>query len=865
MSNLGPQQQNASYAGLLQVPGGVTSVLQNVTDGDGNPTGLSLSTTAVSITGLVSSTAQNIYGGSAGQIPFQTALSTTSFISNGTTGQFLKSNGASAPTFATITAGTVGALPITGGSLTGALSLSGYKITDLATPTVATDAATKDYVDSLASGLKPKTAATCASTGNIASLSGLLTIDGITVTAGQRVLIKNQTASADNGIYVAAVGAWARATDADTWSELVNAAIFVQSGSTNAATTWVTSIPSTGTLGVDPITFVQFSAAASYTAGTGLTLAGNQFSLTSPVAVALGGTNNTATPVAGTVAYGDGSKIAYTSAGTTGQFLKSNGSSAPGFVTVTASTIGACASSIKPSLSGTSVTGTVNRPVTDMFGDYLNIKDFGATGNAGDDATSAINAALALGAGTKIYFPPGTYQVTSTINISSNNVVLQGAGSGLTQIIDNFTTQDVITVSSSNVQIYGIQFVSYASRTAGITVDFQSTGNGRTISDFSMDGAFCGVRMNGNDIIANGSIRNSRVNGNCIVVGDVARGFNQVIDNVITDAPEAGPYPNSGLLLKSTNDIRVTSCEFQHNVSACIIDPTILAGQSLGIVYAAYFESCFFDSSTQYALYCAVGASSVANNVMFSGCWFGNTQRPSGSSLGAGGPGVFLNGPEIQGMHFDNCQFISNGLTSAGYGIIAANTDALVITDSRFEGNGGHNIYIYSGTSNFTITGNTAWSSNAGYGIYIGSNCDNYTITSNLVYANSSGGIYISSVSSNNSVCLNAGAQGKEYRGLGFSLPTNVAGSRSLGSTYQNTKPYPIMVCVTASANTAGVTDTLQGWVGSNIVVGQGSVGIGAVYGAAACISFIVPPGATYKIVAYYGYLTNIALWYEYD
>ena len=73
------------------------------------------------------------------------------------------------------------------------------------------------------------------------------------------------------------------------------------------------------------------------------------------------------------------------------------------------------------------------------------------------------------------------------------------------------------------------------------------------------------------------------------------------------------------------------------------------------------------------------------------------------------------------------------------------------------------------------------------------------------------------------------------------------------------------MVCVTASANTAGVTDTLQGWVGSNIVVGQGSVGIGAVYGAAACISFIVPPGATYKIVAYYGYLTNIALWYEYD
>ena len=879
MSNLGPQQQNASYAGLLQVPGGVTSVLQNVTDGDGNPTGLSLSTTAVSVSGLVSSTAQNIYGGTAGSLPYQTGVSTTAFVTPGTTGQFLQSNGVSAPTFATITAGTVGALPVAGGSLTGALSMSGYKITNLGTPSAATDAATKDYVDSLATGLQPKVATTCASTANISSLSGLLTIDGITVTAGQRVLVKDQALAQNNGIYVASASAWTRAVDANQWSELVNASVFVQSGSTNAATTWVSTISPTGTLGVDPIMFVQFSAAANYTAGTGLTLAGNQFSLTTPVAIALGGTNNTATPTAGTIAYGDGSKIAYTSAGTTGQFLKSNGASAPGFVTVTASTVGACDASIRPSMDGTSVTGTINRPVTDMFGDYLNIKDFGALGD-GSDATSALNAALALGAGVKIYFPPGSYLLTSTINITHNDVVLQGAGPGLSFIIENFTTQDVITVSSSGVYIDGLQFNSYATRTAGIIVDFQAPGNGRTINNFSMNGAYCGVRMNGNDIASNGSIRNSVAGGNCIVVGDVARGFNQVVDYITTDAPANGPYPNSGLLLKSTNDIRVLGCEFQHNKYACIIDPTVVSGGSFGIVYGVHFSDCYFDSSTDYALYCNVTGSNIANNISFDACWFGNTQRPP-SSPGTGGPGVYLNAPtspatgSIQGVHFDNCQFISNGLTSVGYGIVAANTDALVISDSRFEGNGGHNIYMYANTSNFTITGNTSWLSNAGYGIYIGSGCDNYSVTSNLVYANSSGGIYTGSVSSNNSICLNAGAQGQEYRGLGFSLPVQVSGSRSLGSTYQNTRPYPMMVSVTATSNAAGSTDYLIVLVGSSsslvygvgdavVVTGPGGI-IQTSYGVA--VTFLVPPGKYYRVYSATGVFTTagVSAWVEYQ
>jgi len=93
----------------------------------------------------------------------------------------------------------------------------GYKITNLADPVNDQDAATKYYVDSVAQGLDVKASVKAATTANI-TLSGAQTIDGVSIVAGDRVLVKNQTASQNNGIYVAASGAWARSSDADTWA-----------------------------------------------------------------------------------------------------------------------------------------------------------------------------------------------------------------------------------------------------------------------------------------------------------------------------------------------------------------------------------------------------------------------------------------------------------------------------------------------------------------------------------------------------------------------------------------------------------------------------------------------------------------------
>jgi hypothetical protein len=169
------------------------------------------------------------------------------------------------------------------------VSLNNFKITNLADPVATTDAATKSYVDSVAQGLDVKQSVIATTTGNI-SLSGLATQAGgdwaSSLTVGSRVLVKNQTASAENGIYVAASGSWARSSDANTWEKLVSAFAFVEDGVTEADTGWVCTVNQGGTLGTTPVTWAQFSGAGTYEAGTGLTLTGGTFSITNTAVTA---------------------------------------------------------------------------------------------------------------------------------------------------------------------------------------------------------------------------------------------------------------------------------------------------------------------------------------------------------------------------------------------------------------------------------------------------------------------------------------------------------------------------------------------------------------------------------------------------
>ena len=155
-----------------------------------------------------------------------------------------------------------------------------------ASPSGAYDVVNKTYLDYFATGLSWKQPVLVASTANL-PLSGLGTIDTtVTVQAGDRVLVKNQSTASENGIYIAASGPWSRSADANTWQELVSAICFVEEGDTQAGTAWYCTAQQGGTLGVTAVNWSNFSVAATYTAGTGLTLAGSQFSITSTGVVA---------------------------------------------------------------------------------------------------------------------------------------------------------------------------------------------------------------------------------------------------------------------------------------------------------------------------------------------------------------------------------------------------------------------------------------------------------------------------------------------------------------------------------------------------------------------------------------------------
>lgn len=180
-------------------------------------------------------------------------------------------------TNSTIDSSPIGATTPSTGNFTNIYAITG-QVTSA--PVSNSDIANKAYVDAIAQGLAPKQSCKVATTGPI-TLSGLQTIDtSYTTVAGDRVLVKNQSNSAFNGIYIAASGPWTRSADMNIWSEVPGAYTVILFGSTNGNTSWVTTAADTGTIDVTAMPWVQFSGVSTYTAGTGLTLAANQFSIT---------------------------------------------------------------------------------------------------------------------------------------------------------------------------------------------------------------------------------------------------------------------------------------------------------------------------------------------------------------------------------------------------------------------------------------------------------------------------------------------------------------------------------------------------------------------------------------------------------
>lgn len=180
---------------------------------------------------------------------------------------------------------------------TGHVSVSNALIKDVATPVDPNDAANKAYVDAVAEGLhihaSVQAATTAPLTGSVTYDNGtsgvgatlttdtpINTLDGYSLVNGDRVLIKNQSNSAHNGIYIRTSSTvFTRAADFNTVAEVASGDfLFVSNGTINGKTGWIQVIPMV-TFGVTNVTFEQFSGAGTYVAGSGLAFTGNQLDI----------------------------------------------------------------------------------------------------------------------------------------------------------------------------------------------------------------------------------------------------------------------------------------------------------------------------------------------------------------------------------------------------------------------------------------------------------------------------------------------------------------------------------------------------------------------------------------------------------
>ena len=348
---------------------------------------------------------------------------------------------------------------------TGTVNVGNFIISNVATPAASTDAATKQYVDDVAQGLNTHASCNAATQTTLATISGgtvtydngtdgvgatltttgtYTTIDGVTLSNGMRILVKNEVTQANNGIYVrTSATVLTRATDFNTAAEIAGGDFtFVTAGTLYNSTGWV-QIDDVVTVGTDPIVWEQFSGAGEYTAGTGLTLTGTQFSIT----------NTTVT--AG--AYGNGDSVATFTVNAQGQLtaaanvaITSNAANLTG-TTLAATIINSSLTSVG-TLTALAVTGNVTAGNV-----YANSGTIGASLLTGTLTTAAQPNITSVGTLTSLTVTgtatAGNLSTGGTLSVTGNANVgnIGGAAGVFTANVSagNLSTGGVLSVTGN--------------------------------------------------------------------------------------------------------------------------------------------------------------------------------------------------------------------------------------------------------------------------------------------------------------------------------------------------------------------------------------------------------------------------------
>jgi hypothetical protein len=446
------------------------------------------------------------------------------------------------------------------------------------------DLTTKLYVDSLALGISWKQPVLAATLSSNITLSGEQTIDTVAVVAGDRVLVKNQTNQAENGIYIAATGAWSRSPDANDWDELVSALVFIESG-TQAGAAYYCPIQQGGTLGVTPITWNNFSVGGVYFAGTGLNLSGSD-------------TFNISNTTVAAASYGSASAVPTFTVNAQGQLTAAaNTNIAIGATQITSGTIDSAR--LSGSYSGITGVGTL----TDLT--VSNV----ITGSISGNAATATTATSATSATT----------ATNIAGGAAGSVPYQSSA-GTTTFLGVGTDGQVLTIAG------GVP--SYATPTTGTVTSVSGTG---TVSGISLSGT---VTSSGNltlggtlDLSAPPTIGNTTPNTGrftTLTVDDNTTLGTSNTDDVIFNAriaSEITPQADNAYDLGSSGrEWRDLFIDGTANIDSLIADTAdINAGTidntSIGATTAAAAKVTTLDISSTLAL---AGSTGIAGYVLTS-------------------------------------------------------------------------------------------------------------------------------------------------------------------------------------------------------------------------------------------------------
>lgn len=455
-------------------------------------------------------------------------------------------------------------------------------------------------------------------------------------------------------------------------------------------------------------------------------------------------------------------------------------------------------------VSGTTITSDWLNGVNDTVINLNNTKkvsvkdaQFSVVGDGTTDDTLAIQAAInSLSAtGGSVYFPPGTYKISSELTLSDDGVVLIGSSRNASRILQVTSNAKILNISGLYCGYKSLSFSYSSTPTVGATAIYVSSGY-VTLQDFIVHNAYICIEFFGSNAVA-GKITDFEL-FNYESIGLKASFLNDLfVSRFIINAGNAARGANGGIRLDEKVEAFICT------------DGDILMGQySMVMDAAAYgigtrpaynnFTNVFFDS--------AVNPTQINDCVEteFVGCWF------SGGRSGAGSAGVSVT--NSQSLRFTNCRFFNCG--AQGIVVNSTATDIAFVnckaeSNSVTAGSGvSHGFQFADNTTQFQVIGcmasNGLYTGTQGYGIFVGSGCDQFVIRDCNVVGNTTGSISDgSSATADKTVAGNIG-----YRTSNTGTGTVLSGTTSIAVDHGlNVTPRVQDILLTRQGTNAGSTD----------------------------------------------------------